>query len=386
MTSVPQVSTERKTQHPNGRELAALAIVPPADQPAEFSPPPLTLTDDDAPPIDLVVAPAQAPAVKIPTANVVNAAELLTWQFDPLQWTIEGILPAGCYLLAGRPKVGKSWLGLALAIAVASGGRALGHAAVNQGDVLYLGLEDSHRRLHDRIEKLLDGDAAGKVARLDVITECPRLSDGGELIVEGWLDNHPAAKLVIVDTLQRFRPRRQRGTDPYESDYEALQALLAITKRRDVTVVVVHHLRKMSGGDDVFDLVSGTLGLTGAVDGSLVLQRVRGKSDATLHVTGRDLPQDLELGLAWDQTTATWRVAGSAEELRLTRLQFVIFSTLRDEERPMSPAELHDALKRNQLDTSYDTLKTVLSRMAGDGKLFKVGRGLYTVSDQEEDK
>jgi RecA-family ATPase len=49
--------------------------------------------------------------------------------------------------MAGAPKLGKSWLGLGLRIAVAGGGHALGKIAVTQGDVLYLALEDNARRL-----------------------------------------------------------------------------------------------------------------------------------------------------------------------------------------------------------------------------------------------
>jgi hypothetical protein len=325
-------------------------------------------------------APASSAAARLAAVNFVNAAELLTRDFPDLKWTIDGILPAGTYILAGRPKVGKSWLALSLAIAVASpGGMAFGKAATSQGDTLYLGLEDSERRLQTRISKLLrgDDDAGRAVKRLTLVTDCPRLNDGGELIISGWLDQKPDARLVVIDTLQRFRPRRRRGGDSYDDDYEALQPILSLTKQRDITVIVVHHLRKMTAGEDVFDSVSGTLGLTGAVDGTLVLQRIRGKSDATLHIVGRDLPEDQELGLEWDPVTASWRLVGDAEELRRTKLQAAIIDALNGEGRAVGPMELHDILKRNKVDMTYDALKKQLSRMAETGLLLKPYEGLY---------
>lgn len=352
----------------------------------DFSPPPLHLTDADAPPpssngTHAPTAPAAASvAARLAAVNFVNAAELLTRNFPALKWTIDGILPAGTYILAGRPKVGKSWLALSLAIAVASpGGMAFGKAATSQGDTLYLGLEDSERRLQTRISKLLHADEDGghAVERLTLVTECPRLNDGGELIISGWLDQKPNARLVVIDTLQRFRPRRKRGGDSYDDDYEALQPILSLTKQRDITVIVVHHLRKMTAGEDVFDSVSGTLGLTGSVDGTLVLQRIRGKSDATLHIVGRDLPEDQELGLEWDPLTASWRLVGDAEELRRTKLQAAIIDALHGEGRPVGPMELHDILRRNKVDMTYDALKRQLSRMAETGLLLKPYEGLY---------
>lgn len=349
----------------------------------DFAPPPRVLTDADAPPPSNGTGahvPATNTAAKLAAVNFVNAAELLTWEFPEQRWTIEGILPAGTYILAGRPKVGKSWLALSLAIAVASpAGRAFGKTATSQGDTLYLGLEDSHRRMQTRIVKLLGGDpdAARAVKRLTVVTECPRLSDGGELVIGSWLDNNPDARLVVIDTLQRFRPRRRRGSDTYEDDYEALQPILTLTKQRDITVIVVHHLRKMGAGEDVFDTVSGTLGLTGSVDGTMVLQRVRGKNDATLHIVGRDLPEDQELGLEWDQVTASWRLFGNATELRATRQQAVILDALKQEARPLGPIELHDILKRNRVDMTYDALRQHLGRMAEKQLVVKPYEGCY---------
>jgi len=84
-----------------------------------------------------------------------------------------------------------------------------------------------------------------------------------------------------------------------------------------VAILVVHHLRKMSA-DDPLDEISGSTGLTGGVDGILVLKCDRGAADAYLHVTGRDIEEDQEYALHWDQEVAGWSLVGDADEFRLS--------------------------------------------------------------------
>src|SRR5215211_4233030 len=82
--------------------------------------------------------------------------ELRAKEFPPVSWTVPDILPTGVTLFGGREKMGKSWLAFGLCIAVATGGYALGSKRVEQGDALFLSLEDGERRLYDRIGKLAD--------------------------------------------------------------------------------------------------------------------------------------------------------------------------------------------------------------------------------------
>jgi RecA-family ATPase len=55
-----------------------------------------------------------------------NAADLQHKTFEPMRWIVPDILPEGLSMLAGRPKIGKSWAALDIATAVASGGSCLG--------------------------------------------------------------------------------------------------------------------------------------------------------------------------------------------------------------------------------------------------------------------
>ena len=105
--------------------------------------------------------------------DIRSAAELCQKQFEPVRYIVPGYIAEGCTLLAGRPKLGKSWLMLEIALAVAQGDTCLGGILCEQGNVLYLALEDNERRLKDRIGKVL-GQANGWPKELQYVTEWPR--------------------------------------------------------------------------------------------------------------------------------------------------------------------------------------------------------------------
>ena len=140
-------------------------------------------------------------------------------------------MPEGVTLFAGKPKLGKSWLALGVAIAVSTGGVALGTRPVEEGDVLYMALEDNHRRLRKRLEKLLEGDAP---ERLHIATEWPRMDEGGDEALGRWLEAHPDARLVVVDILKRVRPRTSPNRSVYDADYEALAAMQSLAAEHEV--------------------------------------------------------------------------------------------------------------------------------------------------------
>lgn len=321
-------------------------------------------------------------AVATITGGFISATDLLKKQFSPVAWAVDGILPEGAFILGGRPKMGKSWLSLSIALAVATGGKALGRAAVQAGDVLVLALEDSERRLQERLRLLLAGDASADVSRLTMRTDCPRLDKGGTLVVQSWLESHPGARLVVVDTLAKVKPRRRSGGDAYADDYDAVQPFVELAKNHRVTLLIITHLRKLSAGEDVFDAITGTLGTTGGVDGALVLARDRGRAEAILHVTGRDLPRDLELALTWDETTVQWTIAGTADEYRLTKLQAAIVAAIRDNGKAMTPSDVHKALADDGVEAGAGTVRKIMTRLAQSGGLYLADYGKYELPPQ----
>jgi hypothetical protein len=308
---------------------------------------------------------------RITTSVFPSAAELMAREIPPVRWIVPGIVPEGVALLAGKPKLGKSWLALGLCVAVASGGVTFGTVHVEKGAALYLALEDNERRRQFRLAKILAG--AEVPDGLHYSIECPRLDEGGVKAIEDWLRSRPDARLVVIDTLAKIRPRQRRGANTYQEDYEALEALLPLAARYNLAILVVHHLRKMAATDPLEE-VNSSIGLTGGVDGVMILKRERTRADATLFVAGRDVEEEKEFALRWDQNTAGWALVGSAKEYRISQERAAILDLLRrSAPEPLGPKVIADAL-----DKPYSSVTTVLQKLVRDGLVRSPRYGKYT--------
>lgn len=243
---------------------------------------------------------------------------------------------------------------------------------VMEGKVLGIFLEDSPRRLHSRIGKLMP---AGEIWPADLVltTRWPRFNDGGLSELENWCRQTKNPRAIIIDTLARLRPATgSRKAQQYDLDYELLTGLHKIAHDFQVAIIVVHHTRK-ADAEDVFDTVSGTLGLTGAADSIVVLTRKSGK--AVLHARGRDIA-DSDTALKFDPATCRWVALGDATDVFVSDERSRIQAALDNAAEPMSPKELLLAAgikNRNAIDL-------LLMKMARDGQIEKAGRGKYASS------
>lgn len=303
-----------------------------------------------------------------PRLRLVSAAELALREFPEPKWAVDGIIPEGLSILAGDPKIGKSWLALNVGIAVASGGVALGSIEVEQGDVLYLALEDTERRLADRLRKLCPD---GSPPRLAISTTCPAFDRGGLAEIDGWLLAAERPRLVIVDTLAKVRPARKSNGDKYAEDYAAIAPAKAIADKYGIALVIVHHLRKMAA-EDPLARISGTQGLSGSSDTILVLSRCRFRFDATLFCMGRDV-EEQELGMQWHADTCQWTVMGDTETAGRTPEKQAIIDVLANAAGPLKPAEIASILGRKD-----GTIRQSLRRMAKAGEVRAIGNGRYS--------
>lgn len=309
----------------------------------------------------------------------ISARDLSAQEFEPIKYVVPGYIAEGLTLIAGKPKIGKSWFMLDIALAVASGGICLGNVPCEQGDVLYLALEDNMRRLQSRLHKLWEYESlAGDIAvpdRLYFSTEWKRAGEGGIENIREWIDDHPAARLVIVDVLAMFKATsRGREQTLYEADYGALKDLQSLAMDIGVAIVVVHHTRKSAADSDPFEKVSGTLGLSGAADTTIILDR--DQNGCTLYGRGRDI-EEIETAVLFDKPTCRWSAQGKASEVRRTDERAQILSVLIDATEPISPRELSIACNapRNSIDQ-------LLYKMAKAGEVLKIGRGLYIHPDR----
>ena len=166
--------------------------------------------------------------------------------FEPIKYIVPDYIVEGCTILAGRPKLGKSWFMLDIGLAVGRGGSCLGDTKCVEGDVLYLALEDNERRLQSRMTRIM-GYGKEWPERFHYATEWPRAEAGGLDEIRNWIVSAEAPRLVVVDVLAGFRSPRRKDQQPYEADYATIQGLQAIASQTGVAIVVVHHLRKSAG-------------------------------------------------------------------------------------------------------------------------------------------
>ena len=216
--------------------------------------------------------------------HTITAEDLQNRTYDPTPFLVDELIPEGLHILAGAPKIGKSWLALWLCLCV-SQGQPLWNFATTQGEVLYLSLEDSFQRIQTRLFDLTE-DAP---STLHFAIMADTLKHGLEQQIEQFLTEHPDTKLVVIDTLQRVR---STGNDSnlYANDYQDIGLLKQLADKRHIAILLIHHLRKLHD-DDPMNMISGSTGLSGAADSTFVLQKnSRLANIASLHCTGRDIP------------------------------------------------------------------------------------------------
>lgn len=239
----------------------------------------------------------------------VTLNELMEQVYQGRGSIVENLLYTGAYLLAGAPKIGKSFLVAQLAYHV-SVGLPIWRYQVKQGTVLYLALEDDMRRLQQRMSRMFDVDGTDN---LYFATQSKQIGQGLEEQLNKFLREHPNTKLVIVDTLQKVR-EVSRDAYSYAKDYEIISKLKQIADLNQICVLIVHHTRKQPAGDS-FETISGTTGLLGCADGAFLMQKEqRTDATATVEVVGRDQP-DQRLYLRRDQERLVWTLERVENEL-----------------------------------------------------------------------
>lgn len=307
-----------------------------------------------------------------------SAKELEAMRFPELEYIVPGFLVEGLTLLGGKPKAGKSWLCLDAATAVASGGTCLSEAQCQEGDVLYLALEDNARRLQRRLR----AQGRGFPARLRIECRWPRLDDGGLERIRDWAEEAEDPRLVVIDTRAKVMPAatdRRDGTPSYQSDYASMETLQQLAAEFCLSIVVVAHFNKRpEKSDELMNLISGTTGLTAGVDNVLGLLR-KGRR-GVLSGRGRDL-EDFDTALAFDTETCRWKAEGPAADMNLSATserRRRIMEALKA--GPASVKDITDAIG-----TERGSIEPLLTRMVDEGILTRPKRGTVALADSAQD-
>ena len=313
-------------------------------------------------------------------AGIRDGSWLCAQTFPPLRYHIPGLVPEGLSVLAGAPKVGKSFLVLDFAIAAASGGTALERIACEPRAVCYFALEDGDRRLQSRV-RYLTGDPPRLPADFRYFTTC----EPGRLVatLEAYFSRYGGEQpLVLLDTLGKALPPALMGETPYSRDYRIMGELKAITDACPGSALAVLHHDRKAAAEDFISTVSGTNAIAGAADTVLVLSRKRGQDEAILQVTGRDVHEG---AYAMTFAAGAWQLDGAnLEEAAQVAAERQNVSRLGDRSTEIvatvaaHPAGVDAAVVATAIGIDAKTAGTYLGRLAEKGRIRRAARGLYS--------
>lgn len=244
--------------------------------------------------------------------ETLTAKELMELNLPPLEPIVDNMLYPGFSILAGSPKVGKSWFCIALCLAVAEGEKFL-ISDTHKAECLYLALEDSINRIQSRLTKVLGLNQTAPEG-FHITTSCNTLDEGLLSELQNTLNENHNIKLIIIDTLQKVRGNTVRGETWYASDYKEIAKLKKFADINKVCILAIHHLRKQKD-TDVFNQISGSTGITGAADTMIVLNKMEnGTGEVMMSTTGRDVDETQNI-LRFNKNTFKWEVASASTDI-----------------------------------------------------------------------
>lgn len=256
---------------------------------------------------------------------VIDGETLADMRLPPTRFCVQTLLPQGVTVLGGAPKVGKSWLVLDLCVRVAKG-EPLWNLPTARGATLYLCLEDTARRVQERLLSITDDVPANAFFAVAAKT----LANGLCEQVWQFVSEHPDTVLVAVDTFQMVRVNEVDTS--YANDYQEIRQLKKLADELSISLLLVHHLRKQ-GDSDPLNKLSGTTGISGAVDAVFVLDKSRrNQTGATLICTGRDI-EYRELELNFHKENCAWELimdSAEAPEMLLPKEMAALIAYMRD--------------------------------------------------------
>lgn len=289
------------------------------------------------------------------------------------QVVVEGLLHNGLTIMAGPPKVGKSWFTLQLAMAVARNRTLAGFWPVNSpGGVLYWALEESASRTGSRIRKLTDVPDI-TLQNLEFVYESKPLLGGGlEQIDQKIGERRPS--LVIIDTLLAVcrgtsGPAGKRN-DVMGEDYQRIAVLQKLAHKHGTAIVVVHHTAKYSTGNDVIQSVAGSVGTTAAADCIWGMKR-QPAGRCALEIKGREVEDDTFM-MALDLSGPIgWNVVEQGNDANTSEERDEIVELIRDT-GAISPAKIAAETRKKPV-----TVRSLLRRMVERGQLVRFESGTY---------
>ena len=297
---------------------------------------------------------------------------LMKTELPPMKWAVAGILPEGFICLAGRPKAMKSWTALKLVYCVQNGLNFLDHQTV-QGDAIYFGLEDSKRRIKDRVAKM--GFDKLKQPQIVLGGDVPYLSFGYEECLENWIKSKENPRLVVIDTLARIKPRQSKSGTAYDQDNLLMNGIQKLAVQNNLTVLFITHLSK-SSQEYSFDKIQGSVGVQGMTDAMWMLDRGDGvNSKASLKGRGRDI-LDFEYALNWDGDSMSYLYEGNLDIINQNENRREITKAMEDLSKELDQVRPSDVAKFYGVPSNSKDGRRMARTMQRMADQFELHRGL----------
>lgn len=238
--------------------------------------------------------------------NAIDGETLMDMNLPRTKYIIQGILPQGLAIIAGAPKIGKSWLMLDWCVKIAKG-ENIWNFKTTKGTTLYLCLEGNDNRIQDRLLTITDEVTSD----VYFVTDCCSLYDGLEEQIRNFVNEHSDTVLIVIDNLQKVRQNTKDTS--YASDYKEIETIKKIADELQIAILLVHHMRKQDDKDPLNKL-SGTNGIAGCADTIFTLDRSkRSQNSATLICTGRDI-EYREFELNFNKEDCVWNLIADSSE------------------------------------------------------------------------
>lgn len=307
-------------------------------------------------------------AAPMPLIKLWTATELMSTEFPEPVFLIPGLIAEGLNLVTGPPKLGKSWLCLDIATTLSRGGKIFNSIDIEENQVLYLALEDSLKRLQNRMAK----QGSNPSNKCHFYTEIPDTEIF--LWLHTYMSDYPDTKLIIIDTLMKFL--KISDSNDYTETVRAVSGLKKFADDNNISIIVVHHTKKAQS-DDYVNNVLGSTGITGTADTIITISRKRGQADAVLNITGRDV-EEKEIGMSFDKSNCKWSILGDMQGIAETRERQDILDLLKVSKRALKVSDIAILLGKGDSKEVKNNIRQLLFKLTNSGHIKNAARGEYT--------